>query len=191
MSAIDFKKIHPHPAITEDDYVRIKNAHKRVEFSKNEMILNEGKISDEYFIIEKGLFRSFVHDYNGNEITTSFFGPNDMLVETASFFQQIPTQENFQALTDGVGWRLDFHTFQQLFDQIPGLMDWGRTWMAVQLFKLKQRSINMLTQSATERYLNLIEEQPQIIKHAPLKHIATYLGVTDTSLSRIRKEISQ
>ncbi|MDO5524244.1 MAG: cyclic nucleotide-binding protein, partial [Bacteroidia bacterium] len=61
--------------------------------------------------------------------------------------------------------------------------------MAGELFRFKQRSIEMIAESATERYLKLIKEKPQVIRQAPLKYIATYLGVTDTSLSRIRKEI--
>lgn len=53
----------------------------------------------------------------------------------------------------------------------------------------EEASINMLTMNATDRYLNLLKERPQIIQQSPLKHIASYLGITDTSLSRIRKEI--
>lgn len=53
----------------------------------------------------------------------------------------------------------------------------------------KHRAVNMHTQNASQRYLNLVKEKPQIIKEVPLKYIATYLGITDTSLSRIRKEV--
>lgn len=54
---------------------------------------------------------------------------------------------------------------------------------------MKQRSLDMVTLSATKRYLNLMEQKPDVVKFAPLKQIASYLGVTDTSLSRIRKEL--
>jgi CRP/FNR family transcriptional regulator, anaerobic regulatory protein len=112
------------------------------------------------------------------------------LIEVASLFLRTPSKEYIHAVTNGVAWKIEFNTFQQLFNSIDGFADWGRNWMSNQLFISKQRSINMLTQSATDRYLNLINEQPEILKHVPLKHIATFLGVTDTSLSRIRKEIS-
>ncbi len=186
-----FEKIYNHPSIKTDDYTKILNAHTKIKFSKNDILLKEGKISNEYYLIEKGLFRSFVNDFSGNEITTAFFGSNEILIEVASLFLRITSRENLQALTDGVAWKIEFDTFQELFNNISGFTEWGRTWMSNQLFISKQRSINMLTQSATERYLNLIREQPQIIKQVPLKYIASYLGVTDTSLSRIRKEISK
>ena len=54
---------------------------------------------------------------------------------------------------------------------------------------MKQRSLDMITLSATKRYLNLMEQKPDVVRFAPLKQIASYLGVTDTSLSRIRKEL--
>jgi CRP-like cAMP-binding protein len=186
-----FYNIYNHSSIKKEDYKKIIDSHTKIEFSKNDILLNEGKISNEYYLIEKGLFRSFVNDFNGNEITTEFFGANDILIEVASLFLRTPSKENLQALTDGFAWKIELDTFQQLFNSIEGFTEWGRTWMSNQLFILKNRSINMLTLSATERYLNLISEQPEIIKHVPLKYIASYLGVTDTSLSRIRKEISQ
>ena len=185
-----FENIYNHPSITMEDYKEIKEAHTKVYFSKNELILKEGKTSNEYYLIEKGLFRSFVYDFNGNEITTAFFSENDLLIEVSSLFQRIPTKENLQALTDGSCLKIEFQTFQELFHKIKGFREWGRAWMSNQLFISKQRSVNMLTQTATERYLDLLHERPQILKQVPLKYIASFLGVTDTSLSRIRKEIS-
>jgi hypothetical protein len=55
-------------------------------------------------------------------------------------------------------------------------------------FKLKERTILMITDTAKDRYEKLLKEKPDIFQNASLKHIATYLGITDTSLSRIRKE---
>lgn len=185
-----FKSIYNHPSIKEDEYKKIISAHTKVEFSKNDIILNEGEISNAYYLIESGLFRASVVDFNGNEITTEFYGQNQILIEVASLFLRTPSKENIQALTNSTAWKVEFDTFQTLFNSIEGFAEWGRTWMSTQLFITKQRSLNMLTQSATKRYLALIKEQPQIIKEVPLKYIATYLGITDTSLSRIRKELS-
>ncbi|MCL7988147.1 hypothetical protein M8998_09385 [Sphingobacterium sp. lm-10] len=94
-----------------------------------------------------------------------------------------------QAITDGSGWVLPYGIFQELFHAIPGFSEWGRLWMTNKLFQFKQRSIDIITLSARARYLNIIANKPQVIKYAPLKQIASYLGVTDTSLSRIRKDI--
>lgn len=184
-----FENIYNDPNIKKEDYKNIMDVHTKVEFGKNEIILNEGKISNEYFLIKKGLFRSFVIDYKGNEITTDFFSPNDILIEVASLFLRIPSKETIQTLTDCEVYKINFNDFQKLYSTIEGFTEWGRTWMSQQLFIAKHRAVNMHTQSASQRYLELMNQNPQIIKEVPLKYIASYLGITDTSLSRIRKEI--
>ena len=135
------------------------------------------------------MFRSYVVDYKGKEITTGFFGPFDILIEVASLFLRIPSNENIQALTDCEAYKIKFNDFQNLYSNIEGFTEWGRNWMSQQLFMAKKRAVTMHTQSASQRYLSLVQEKPEIIKEVPLKYIATYLGITDTSLSRIRKEV--
>ncbi|PZD76545.1 Crp/Fnr family transcriptional regulator [Mesonia sp. K7] len=189
MEASFFENIYNHPNIQKEDYKVLMQAHTKVAFSKNEIILNEGKVSNAYYLIKKGLFRSYVIDYQGNEITTGFFGPHDILIEVASLFLRIPSKESLQALTDGEVYKIEFDDFQNLYSSIEGFTEWGRTWMSHQLFMAKHRAVTMHTQSASQRYLDLMNENPQIIKKVPLKYIASYLGITDTSLSRIRKEV--
>ena len=67
--------------------------------------------------------------------------------------------------------------------------EWGRAHLAKNFFEFKQRSLSMITETATDRYKNLVEINPEIVKKASLKHIASFLGITATSLSRIRKSI--
>lgn len=177
------------PFFLPEELDEIFKAHEKVYFQKGDFILEEGKTANEYYIIENGLARSFVNDFNGNEVTTHFFVDNEVVIEVSSLFQRIPTQENIVCITDCECWKLDFEVFQDLFHKIPNLREWGRSWMSQQLFAYKQRSVEMFTLSATKRYLNLLEQKPQVVQFAPLKQIASYLGVTDTSLSRIRKEL--
>src|SRR5690554_2628229 len=183
------QSIYTHPKLTKSQLRKIAVAHCKIEFSKGENVLTKGKILNAYYIIETGIFRSFTYDYNGNEITTELTSPGEFIIEVSSLFRRVPSEENIVALTDGVVWKLDFDIFQELFHKIEGLSEWGRSWMSNQLFISKQRAIEVRTKSAAERYLDLLNERPEIIRQVPLKHIASYLGITDTSLSRIRKEI--
>jgi hypothetical protein len=72
---------------------------------------------------------------------------------------------------------------------IENFREVGRTKLIQDFFKLKSHSLSLITTEAKDRYLNLMKNQPEIIQNIPSKYIATYLGITDTSLSRIRKEI--
>lgn len=181
MKASFFENIYNHPNIKKDDYRAIIDAHTKVGFLKNDTVLKEGQVNNAYYLIKSGLFRSYVIDYKGNEITTGFFGPNDILIEVASLFLRIPSKETIQALTDCEVYKIGFNDFQNLYSTIEGFTEWGRSWMSHQLFMAKHRAVTMHAQSASQRYLSLVEEKPQIIKEVPLKFIATYLGITDTS----------
>ncbi|WP_419870558.1 Crp/Fnr family transcriptional regulator [Chryseobacterium sp. CT-SW4] len=177
------------PFFTDEELLEIFQAHEKVNFNKGDFILKEGKVANDYYIMEKGLMRSFVNDFNGNEVTTDFFVENEIVIEVSSIFQRIPSQENIVCISDCECWKMDFNVFEDLFHKLPNLREWGRAWMSQQLFVSKQRSVEMFTLSATKRYLNLLEQKPKVVQFAPLKQIASYLGVTDTSLSRIRKEL--
>ncbi|XRE43958.1 cAMP-binding protein - catabolite gene activator and regulatory subunit of cAMP-dependent protein kinase [Tenacibaculum discolor] len=189
MNSAFFENIYNYPTILKSEYQEIINSHSRVECVKNQTIVHSGSICNEYYLIESGVFRSSIYNYDGEEVTTGFFNAHEVLIDSSSLFQRIPALENIQAVTDGVLWKIEYETFQELFHKIEGFREWGRNWMTNQLFIAKQRSLSMITLTATERYLNLMKEKPQVIKQVPLKHIASYLGVTDTSLSRIRKEL--
>ncbi|UXP31841.1 Crp/Fnr family transcriptional regulator [Reichenbachiella agarivorans] len=163
---------------------------KRTTFSKNDYLLKGGQIENYYWFIENGFVRSYVVDTEGNDITTNLCASGDIVIDWTSFFLRSPTREHIQALTDCVCWQLDFDTFQQLFHSIQSFREQGRTTLVNSYFSLKKQSVSMIADQAKERYAKLIKEKPHIIQNISLKHIATYLGITDTSLSRIRKEIS-
>jgi len=185
------KQVYQHPLLQSEDLEAIFGAHKKVMFNKGDFLLREGHIANEYLILDQGLIRAFVHNFDGNDITTNFFSEGEIVIEVSSLFQRIPSNENIQALTDCVCWKIEFQVFQELFHSIEGFREWGRAWMAQSLFEFKSRSVSMITDSATDRYLNLLQHKPDVLKYAPLKQIASYLGITDTSLSRIRKETAQ
>jgi hypothetical protein len=77
-----------------------------------------------------------------------------------------------------------------LFGSIPNYREQQKGLLVGSYFALKEHSISLIADEAKDRYLKLLKEKPHIIQNVSLKHIATFLGVTDTSLSRIRKEIS-
>lgn len=183
------RSIYQYPSMSNADIERIIAQHKKVFCKKGDFLLREQQISDCYYILEEGIVRSFVHDYEGNDISTNFFCPDEVVIEVASIFHHIPTQENIVCITDCTLWKIKLEEFQGLFETIPALPEWGRAWMAYQLLVTKKRALDIISRSAKDRYKQLLEEKPLIFRQAPLKHIATFLGITDTSLSRIRKEL--
>lgn len=185
------QEIYKSDHLTTKELEEIFRAHQKTVFKKGSFLLKKGQTANEYYCLEKGLIRAFVTDYKGHDITTDFFGNGEVVIGVNSLFQRIPAQENIQALTDCICWKIPFEDFQRLFHTIEGFREWGRTWMSQALFRVKQRSVSMITETATDRYLAFQKQHPQILKEAPLKQVASYLGITDTSLSRIRKELAK
>jgi CRP-like cAMP-binding protein len=167
------------------------NAFEEKSFTKNDFFLKEGFISNQYLILETGFLRAFTHDTEGNDVTTNLYPPNSLVLEVASFFHRTPAKENIQALTDSKGWVITFEKLNGLFHAYPAFRETGRAILVKGFAALKGRMLSMINETAEQRYLTLLKTNPDIFQQAPLKYIASYLGVTDTSLSRIRKELAK
>jgi CRP-like cAMP-binding protein len=158
--------------------------------AKNEFLLKEGRICNEYLFLEEGFMRAYTHDTDGNEVTTAFYSKNAVVFEVASYFLRTPSKESIQALADCSGCFITFDQLQMLFHSIPEFREFGRTVLVKGWVSLKQRMLSMINETAEQRYAVLTQTKPEILHYAPLKNVASYLGITDTSLSRIRKELS-
>ena len=161
------------------------------EFVKGDFFVNEGKINNEYLFLENGYMRAFLFDTEGNEVTVNFHSPKSVVFEVSSFFQRVIAQENIQALTAAKGWLITFEELDNLFHSIPEFREFGRAILVKGFITLKMRTLSMINQTAEQRYATLLKSNPDILQNAPLKFIASYLGLTDTSLSRLRKEFSK
>lgn len=180
-----------HPIITPEKAAEIASVFTRKEFAKNTFLLTHGKVNNDYVLLESGFMRAFTYDVDGNEVTTGFYGNKQLVFEPASFFNQTPSKENIQAITDCAGWSITFEQLNYLFHSMPEFREFGRSILVKGLTSLKQRMLSMINETAEERYSQLMQSKPEIMQQASLKHIASYLGITDTSLSRIRKELSK
>jgi CRP-like cAMP-binding protein len=161
------------------------------EIEKNELFLKEGQVSNEYLLLENGFMRAYSFDLNGIEVTTAFYSGRQPVFEVASFFNRIPSKENIQALTYCSGWVISFDKLNTIFHAIPEFREFGRSVLVKGFSSLKLRMLSMITETAEERYVSLLQSNPEIFQYAPLKYIASYLGITDSSLSRIRKEMTK
>lgn len=173
----------------QEDLEKILNQYQKIEFAKNDYLVQEGTTANFYYFLESGFARSFAIDLEGNDITTKFFSASDIVIDWHSYFLKTKCRENIQAITPCIAWKISFENFMKLFN-IEAFRDVGRTRLVNNYFELKNHSVSIIADPARDRYLNLIKDKPDIVQNVPLKQIATYLGITDTSLSRIRKEIT-
>jgi CRP-like cAMP-binding protein len=164
---------------------------KEKAIEKDDVLLKNGKVCNEYYFLEDGYMRAYTHDLDGNDVTTAFYSSNQIVCELFSFFKRIPSRETIQALSDCKCWYITYDELQNIFHAMPEFREFGRAILINAIAGLKQRMMSTLHQTAEERYSNLLLSSPEIFQHAALKNIASYLGITDTSLSRIRKDFAK
>lgn len=169
----------------------IASVFEEKEIKKGALFLKEGQVSNQYLILKEGFMRAYSLDLDGNEVTTAFHNNSYPVFEVASFFNRTPSKENIQALTDCYGGIITYEQLNMLFHSIPEFRNFGRAILVKGFASLKTRMLSMITETAEERYVALIASNPEIFQYAPLKQIDSYLGITDTSLSRIRKEMTK
>ncbi|NCA21275.1 MAG: Crp/Fnr family transcriptional regulator [Crocinitomicaceae bacterium] len=183
------KSIFKEENFKKEDLETILHQYQRIEFAKNDFLIKEDTTANFYYFMESGIARSYVIDLEGNDISTKFFSSTDIVIDWHSYFLKTKCRENIQAITPCVAWKITFENFMKLFN-IEAFREIGRTRLVNNYFELKNHSLSLIADPAKERYLNLMKSKPNIVQNVPLKQIATYLGITDTSLSRIRKEIA-
>lgn len=164
---------------------------KKVALVKGTLLIQEGKTSKQSYFLESGIIRCYIVDLNGDEVTTRFFSAPDFLNDYLSFFEQKPSQENYELITDCSIYGINYDNVQHCFHNIPEFREWGRMLLTLNYAYINKRMIAFHKETAQERYVNLQNSNPEIIKEVPLHIIASYLGITKYSLSRIRKEIQE
>jgi len=177
-------------SFTEEELELVLEQFEPVSFKKNEYLIELHKTSNYYYFLEEGFLRSYTIDTEGNDFTSKFFVPGDIVIDWYSYFLKKPSRESIQALSAGKCWKIKFSDFMKLF-HIEAFREVGRTRLVQNYFELKNHSISVIADHAKDRYLNLMKEKPELVQNVPLKHLATYLGITDTSLSRIRNEVAK
>lgn len=156
---------------------------------KNEFFLSKNQICDSIAYLNKGTLIYYQTLDNGNDITTDFAFEGDWVTNNHSRLNNIPSHLNIKAIENSDLLVIKQKDLLDLYDRIPKLEKLGRLLMEHAYVKLVQLSIDLQTLSATDRYLKLLGDYPEIINKVPLYHIANYLGIATKSLSRIRNAI--
>jgi CRP-like cAMP-binding protein len=165
----------------------IKESLKKTHLLKKDFLVKEGQISKKIYFLEKGTCRAFYFSEE-KEITNWFMSDNDIVISVFSFFTQSPSLENIELLEDTVLYSISYQSLQQLYQQFPQFNLHGRIITEQYYMLSEQRNFALKKQSAKHRYDLLLKQYPHILQKASLGHIASYLGITQETLSRIRKQ---
>ncbi|MDX2174033.1 MAG: Crp/Fnr family transcriptional regulator [Bacteroidota bacterium] len=175
-------------SISKELEAEIKFISKKISFLKGQIILNINQRSDSLYFIEKGLVRGYYFN-NGKEITNWFAQETEFATSFYSFISNKPSYEYIQALEDCEMVQLKNAELQNLYLKFSETERIGRIITENYYIKLEERLLNLQFKTAKERYQKLIEKWPSLLQRASLGQIASYLGITQETLSRIRSEV--
>ncbi len=160
-----------------------------VSYPRGYLIHRAGQVSHTVYLMKKGIARTFYYR-NGNDITNYFFSEGEGVAAMESLYSKKPSFYNIELLEDCELIKVDYHNLETLYKKYHDLESCGRQ-LTIQCYleeNERSRSFQMLT--AKKRYLNLIKSKPEILQRVKLGHIASFIGVTQVQLSRIRASIT-
>lgn len=177
--------IHP---ISAEARKEISSISTLIKVKKNQDLQAIGKTCKTIYFLNKGLARIYYFK-DGTDITDSFVSEGKIVARVESLFTNEPSTKGIQALEDCEFVSIDAGKLFELYDRFHEIERLFRKVFELYHIETVKRIESIQFHSAEERYLNMINEFPEIIKRAPLKYIASFLGITQVSLSRIRASI--
>ncbi|UZT97950.1 Crp/Fnr family transcriptional regulator [Chryseobacterium fluminis] len=174
--------------LTEQDWHIFSSKLTKQDFPKRHIMLRTGQVENYLSFIEVGIVRFYIPKAD-NDLTFSFSFNNNFVSGYTSFLTRRPSTYCIETLTKTTLWQLTYADLQEIYTETEIGNAIGRKASEELFLKKSKRELSLLNETAEERYLNLLTEQPELIKKIPLKYISSYIGITPQALSRIRRRI--
>lgn len=154
------------------------------EYPARFKLIREGALADRIYLVKKGALRSY-YLKDGDEITTWFTFENEFITSFYSILSNTPSREIVELLEDSALYALPFKQLDELTKKYPEINHLYRKVLELNFVK-QEKKLGERFGSATEKYIDLISNYPEILQRVPLGHVASYLNITQSTLSRIR-----
>ncbi len=175
-------------ALSEREQLQLYERAGAHRFCKGEQVITIHQSCRRVHFVQSGLARHYYYDRNGNEVTTWFSETGALVTDFAAFTTGVPATFQVEALTELHTLSLTQEALQYLFDHHKKWERIGRLINQHYLILLIERSSSMAVKSARQRYEAFCESSPHLFNEVPLKHIASFLGITLETLSRLRAD---
>lgn len=179
------------PPFSQEELHTIGTSLRKVNLKKGDILLNEGDTVVYTHFVYSGCLRTYFIDDSGREHTLQFAIKDWWISDYTAFFTADKALMNIECIQAATIYKLSRKNMEQLYIDIPNFETFFRKKLERRFMALQKRILGNLAQPAKERYLTFINKYPNIQQHVKNYHIASYLGITTESLSRIRKEIAQ
>ena len=171
--------------LTDDEFETLQGFFTKKRFRKRQFLIQEHQPVHEIFLIEKGILKSSIIDDTGKEHILQFAAPNWWISDFAGFFKQETSSLAVECIEDSEVYAVSYEDLNILCSKLPTMERFFRIKSNFGYVALQQRILSLMSKSAKERYEDFIQQYPGFIDHIPKQLIASYLGVSRETLSRL------
>ncbi|MFT3704324.1 MAG: Crp/Fnr family transcriptional regulator [Agriterribacter sp.] len=165
---------------------QIKNAFLREEFPAKALLIKEGALAKKIFFIDKGCVRTWFNDEDGREITLQFLFEESFLSSLETIISNAPSWYSIETLEPAIAYTLTIEEFKKIRNDHKEVQEFYYGYIEKRLLHYQKLFVSRIRDSPEERYRALLSQHPEIIQRVPQHYIASFLGITSVSLSRIR-----
>ena len=177
--------------ITDAEFAETISFFKEQKLKKGEFFVRQNNVCKNIAFVIKGTLRTYYINEKAEEVTSCFCTENNLTTSYKSFILQQTSHLIIQAIEDTELLVIDYDSLQKLYSKSVIWQTIGRAVAEREYITMEQYASVLNNETAKEKYLRLLKEQPSVVNKANIEDIASYLGVTRRTLSRIRQEISK
>ncbi|HVZ98482.1 MAG TPA: Crp/Fnr family transcriptional regulator [Chitinophagaceae bacterium] len=185
------KKISETIPLSDDEFEFCKTLFIPKKLRKRQYLLQEGDVDRYTGFVEKGLLRTYAVDSKGTEHILQFAFEGWWVADLASFLRAEPSMLNIEAMEECELLLITKQSWELLLQKIPAFEKFFRILTQNNLIVTQKRLIGNMSETAEEKYLNFMKDHPGCMQRVPQRMIASYLGITKETLSRIRSQIAE
>lgn len=191
MFEVFFSQVKDKVLLSQAEQKLVKTFFSPKKIRKKQYLLQEGNICRHLAFVEKGLLRSYNVDEKGIEHMIHFAWEGWWMADMLSFLSNEPSTYHIDAIEDAELLLISQQDFEEMFLKVPVMERYFRILFQNNIISKERRLISSITNSAEEKYIHLTATNPELIKRIPQQLVASYLGITPETLSRIKNKLAK
>ncbi len=174
--------------LSDSSLLKIIDKTQLIKLAKSAIVIDTDKVEKKIYFVKKGILRAYTID-DGKEITFWFGKEGDLILSMRSYIENKVGYETIESMEDCELYEIKMSDLQEFYATNLEIANWGRKLAEIELIKTEERFISRQLGTAIDRYKKLLIENPSLINRVQLGYIASFLGISQVTLSRIRAEI--